>query len=634
MILRSHFAPIAAAILVAPLASQVGLKHALPESTILYVGAPDISMSVAEMKEMPLMRMWREPEVQDFFADALAMAEAEWNKGLEQGRAAHEQGMLPFNPDDLLGLRMSGAAFAITQFDVRMGGDRPYPHFGVVAQLDFGETAAGWRKLLDFGTQMLVAQSQGMLTRTESDVGDTKLITFKPPMTDMSLNMAYVGSGLVIGTDHDEVKSVLTHMASGTKVLTASENYKSTFKHLDENGAELESYMQPGAALDSLMTVLRTAKANAPGFPEQLDVDGIDRAITALGLRAIKGIGGTESYGQHDDGTKAVSKGFMHVPAPERRGLLGGTDKTIGTEFLRWVPKDAASFSAMSFDLSSIYSGLEEALKAYNPQLAEGLLGQLAQHESQFGISIKDDLIGSFGNEMVTWSMPVAAFGSMPEMAILMQVKDEAKLLNTLETMAKLSRGMVEIDKSERRGITVYTLQINYDPTGGGGMGMNPLDMFVPTFSFKDGYLVAGFSTGDVKRTFKRMDREDDPEGDIRSNPEFKPYLASLPKDGLNSVSFTDWKANFEGMYQMVTSMAMFIPTDDSIPIDLALLPDVATLTQHLFGSVSYAKADGEGFHVMSQGPWGPETTVPLVGGIAAGVGVFGAMESGAIRMR
>jgi hypothetical protein len=387
--------------------------------------------------------------------------------------------------------------------------------------------------------------------------------------------------------------------------------------------------MQPGPVLDFGLNALRMISEHEPDFPEQLSIDGIDRALSALGLRDVLALGGTSTYAQGEDGARSVSRNFML--APERHGLLAASHDNVDMGFLKWVPKDAASFSAMTFDLAGIYDGLINAFKAYDQEMAEGMLGMLAQHEQQLGMSIRDDLVGSLGKQFVSWSMPVAAFGTTPETAMLIEVRDEQKLLNTLNTIAKMSNGMIELTESERRGITVHSIEINYDPTDG-AMGMNPLVQFVPTFSFKDGYLVAGFSTGDVKRVFKRMEREDDPADDIRSNAEFKPYLESLPKDGLASVSFTDWKANFEGLYQLVTSMAAFIPMDEQVPIDLSLLPDVTTLTQHLFGSVSWGTVDKEGFQSFSKGPWGPETIALFAGLGGVGAGVAGAMQSGMIR--
>ena len=619
-----------------PIAAQVGtLRDALPANTILYIAAPDIDSSIEEMQSMPLLRMWKEAEVQDFFADALKMGSALWKEQLEKGRAMHEQGMLPFSPDELMKLRLSGAGFALTALDLGKGGDdtKVMPKIGVVGHFDFGESAASWQKIIKFGLMMAEQQSHGELIKEMSKVGDVDVTTLVPPETEMSLNVAFVGNGMLFGTLRSDVTSILERMQSDEAALSASVNFSTTFAKLDSDGAELEVYLQPGPVIDFALKALATASEEAPEFPVWLNVAGIGRAIDSLGLRSVQAIGATSSYqpDQASGGNKSVSQGFVYAPEASRKGLFAGTTRPLDLSFLKWVPKDVASFSGATFDLGSAYDAMVSALNAYDEELAKNVLGMLARYEEQFGLKLKEDLLGSLGDEMISWSMPVAALGTTPEMAILLKVRDQERLLKTLRTISKLSNDMFEVDESQRRGMTVYQIQINWDPTG--GMGFNPLDMFIPTFAFKNDYLVAGFSTGDVKRVFKRMDREDDPAGDIRSNAEFKPYLAHLPQ-AVTSVSFSDWKANFEGIYQLVTSLAAFIPVDDDIPIDLSLLPDVSTLTQHLFGAVSWSTTSPDGHQTMSIGPWGPETMVLLFGGIGAGAAVGVAAEQGHINFR
>src|SRR5688500_7818584 len=86
-------------------AQKSDLKKALPPSTMLFVSMPDLDSSIQEMMTMPLVKMWHEEEVQAFFAEGLKWARGEWDKNLAQARKAHQQGMLPFNPDELLKLR-------------------------------------------------------------------------------------------------------------------------------------------------------------------------------------------------------------------------------------------------------------------------------------------------------------------------------------------------------------------------------------------------------------------------------------------------------------------------------------------------------------------------------------------------
>ncbi len=614
----------------APVAAQ-SLKDALPESTIAYMSLPNISVSIKEMGDMPLAKIWREGEVQDFFADGLKMLEGEWSKYLNQGRQMHKDGMLPFSPDEILKLRLTSVSAAMTGFEITEGDFGPSPKVGVMLHLGFGNSAGTWRQVLETALGMAMAQApEGVIERSESKVGDITIVSIKAAdaPTEMSVNYAFVGNGLLFGTLADEFKATLTNLVEGKKLLSASESFMSVAKNLDMEGAEGESYVQPGRIIDIALNVLTLVSEMDPSFPEEIDPAGIARVIEAFGLRSIHGVGATSTYA----GDRCVTKGFVSSPAPERKGFIAPGNKELDLGFLQWVPKDAVSFSSTTIDLMSIYDALSDGLKAYNPQLAEMVMGQLGGMEEQLGLSLKKDLFGAFGNQFISWSMPMAALGTPPEMAFLAKVNDQEGLINTINTIAKLTEGALEIDEIERRGIKAYQLRFNIDMDQFGNLGgMNPLDMFIPTFSFKNGYIVVGLSTSDVKRVFKRMDREDDPSGDIRSNQEFAPYLAKLPKTNLNSLSFTDWKAQFEGVYQLVTSLLAFVPLDEDIPVDLSLLPDSATLTEHLVGGVSWTESDGNGFKTTGIGPWGPEIAALFGVGVIAGAATYGVM-SGSMR--
>ena len=203
---------------------------------------------------------------------------------------------------------------------------------------------------------------------------------------------------------------------------------------------------------------------------------------------------------------------------------------------------------------------------------------------------------------------------------MLLKVQDDKKIVKVLDSLAQMSDGMVELEENERRGVTTYQLRINFDP--GAGMGMNPLDMFNPSFAFKDGYMVMGFSPSDIRRVFKRMDRKDDadPKRDMRGNKEFASYMADIP-EGITKMGFTDWKASFESVYQIAASMMAFLPMDEDIPIDMSMLPDSSTMTQHLYGSIYYGQVDGSGMGTTAISPFGPEMLMAI--GALGGVGGF-----------
>ncbi|MHC4853197.1 MAG: hypothetical protein ACYTF5_14380, partial [Planctomycetota bacterium] len=420
-----------------------------------------------------------------------------------------------------------------------------------------------------------------------------------------------------------EVEAAIRNHITGKMLLTGTKNYKETIKRLDVQGAEAEAYFQPTLLVNTVMKLLHVA-AEQPEFPPDIDIDGIDRAVTAFGLRSYDAIGLTSQY----QGNRSVTRGFAYSPEPQRKGIAVAGTKDLQLDFLQWVPKDAANLSAATFNAMALHDALVAAIKAYDAEEAERWMQVLKGYEEQFGMTLKEDLFGILGDHYIWWSMGVSSFLQAPEWAILMKIKDEERLLKTLETLTNLSEGYVELIPTERRGVKTYRLEINPEMLDE-GLAM-ALSMFQPCFSFKNGYMVAALSTGDVRRAMKRMAREDDPKGDIRSNDSFAGYLNMIPKQRVNAIAWTDWRSSFESLYQAVTSaLALGLPGDD-VPIDLTLLPEAETLSKHLFGSITWSVVDGTGYSSTMISPIGPEVVVCLAGLGALGVGTLAVRPDGA----
>ena len=604
-----------------PVEAQQGLLPFLPEDTIAVISAPNLEASMAKFANMPMAKIWHEEEVQNFVADGMEMLQEQIQMGMSQAEEMHAQGMLPVDPAKLMELRVRGVTLAITQLGIEMGDFGPMPAVGLMAYLDFGDTAQQWNGLVRMGLGMLEQEAGDDVVFEESEVGGNKIITLAPAMAPpdfgMAMNVALVDGGILIGTITDEVKATVQAMVDGKHRLSATETYKANRKHLMTDGAELEAYMRPDKAWDFAIEALGMA-AQMERELSWLDTDGLARALDALGFMSIKSMATASAYKEG----KAVTTSFAVAPAPDRKGLLAVGNSTLDLSFLRWVPKDAVSFSGVTMAPMSLYDSIVAGMRAYDPEVADMAMAQLGLMEDKVGFKLRDDLFGAMGDTMITWSMPMASMMSAPEMAILLKVQDQKKIVKVLGTMTEMSDGMVELEESERRGVTTYQLRINFDPGAGMGMGMNPLDMFNPSFAFKDGYMVMGFSPSDIRRAFKRMDRKEDadPKRDMRGNKEFATYMGQFPEE-ISSLAFTDWKASFESGYQMVASMMAFLPMDEDIPIDMSMLPDASTMTQHLFGSLYYSQIDGSGIASTSISPFGPETLVAV--GLLAGVGGF-----------
>lgn len=600
----------------APLAAQTSILPYLPKNTLMAMSAPDLNGSMADFAAMPLAKMWAEDDVQAFFAEVKTMVGKQIEKGMAQAKEMQAQGALPFDPELLMQLRVQGVTFALTHLELTAGDFGPMPKIGMVLHLDFGQSAETWNKLVQTGLGMLEAQAGEMMTKKESKVGDVSVLSFQQNNAEgleMGLNVAMVPGGMLIGTLADEVNSIVDGMQKKTPVLGATEQYMASTKRLGAPGAEFEMFMRMDPMVDFAVSALRMGLDE--GGVEGVNMDGVERALDAMGMRKLGTMAASSSYVNG----KCVTRSF-HSPSAAANTAA---PKAIDTAFLKWVPKDAVGFSASTMDVMSIHDTLMKGLDAYDAEFAKQVKAQIEQIEKQLGFSIRNDLFGAFGDHYIYWSMPMGSIAAPPELAVLVKVTDDTKIVTVLKSIAKMSNGILEIEEGEKRGLKAWTVKINFDPGQGMG-GFNVFDMVTPTFSFKNGYMVVGMSPSDVKRVFQRLDREDDPKNDIRGNKEFAAIANSIPA-GVQSLSFTDWKSDFESMYSIATGLLAVVPIGEDVPINTQLLPDASVLTKHLFASVSYSKSDATGSESITTSPFGPEVGLLLGAAFGAAGAVLGA---------
>jgi hypothetical protein len=383
---------------VAPLAAQESALPYLPKDTLFAMSVPDFAGSMQRFGQMPMAKMWAEEEVQNFVADLRTLVEQKWKEGLDQAKEMHAQGAMPVDPADLLNLRMGGCTFALTRLSMGVGDFGPQPEIGIIAHLDFGSSSAAWNKLLPVGMSMLEGALEGQATKSSRKVGDVEIVSFVPSTegTDMALEIAMLPNGLLIGTIGSEVQGVLESMQKKTPVLGATAGFAAATKA----APECQMYFSTAPWGRFVLDLLRIG--DEMGQMGEVDVDGIERALTAMGCLKEHQFTETASY---VDG-KCETRMF------HRHEAATSSSKPVDTKFLKWVPKDAVGFSAMTMDMGSAYDTLLKGLNAYDEKFAKQALDQLAKVEEQLGFSIRGDLLGSVGNQMVQWSMPMTTLAT------------------------------------------------------------------------------------------------------------------------------------------------------------------------------------------------------------------------------
>src|SRR5690606_416571 len=125
-----------------------------------------------------------------------------------------------------------------------------------------------------------------------------------------------------------------------------------------------------------------------------IDVEGVERAVVAMGLRNLGTMMQTDTYA---DG-KCVSKSY-HASGASAAGTQQATAAvapTISMDFLKWVPKQAVGMQAGKMNVMAVYDTLLKGLNAYSPDFAKMAMQHLGEVEQQVGFKVRDDLFGAF----------------------------------------------------------------------------------------------------------------------------------------------------------------------------------------------------------------------------------------------
>lgn len=594
------------------LPAQKTFKHALPENTLFYMGAPDLMTALEKFKTTALYRIWEEEEVQEFLADLLEMAAQRFQMQLGMLRAMHQQQMIPVDPDKILKIRVRGVSMALT--DLVLPGPQNPPKVSFVMALDFGGSAKIVEEVFGLIPKFLPAAGPMGPKYSVEEVGGCEVHSLIPPKAPFfSLNWTFVRGKLLLGTDRETFKGVLTKMQEGATEggLGSEPVYLRTTKKTHADSGVLEVFMRVEPFVKLGLEGLRLAAGMEPEISEEIDLEGVDRVVDALGLKGLKAFSAVSTW----ENGRGVTRSFALAPKAERKGLLAlGSQKPIDKSLLKVVPKDVGSFQMGRIDfLPGAYRVILDAVSAYSPRVRKQVDAMIGMVEQEIGLSIQNDLLGLMGPEAMAWSMPVAGAAQIPEVVLALGCKDENKAVSVFKKLASMSDGVLEIGEHAGEDGTFYSLDIVLD-TG----GFDPTALIDPTFAFRDGRLIFGLTRQDVKGAVARFAGKGG-DSSILDNPAFKPLLESIPAE-ISSLSFTDSAAYFDGIYGTLSGFLAFVTPPPEIPIDLGLMPSSETITKHLSGTLAFSTSDDEGFLGYGSGPLSGPEGVFLIAGIVGGV--------------
>ncbi len=174
-------------------------------------------------------------------------------------------------------------------------------------------------------------------------------------------------------------------------------------------------------------------------------------AIERLGLTSVSEVHGVSGY----DEMGAASLAHV-VTDGQRPGILGlMAYKPLAAGDLEVIPKDAMFALASRLDAGEFWDNIVKLIVQFDPSAKEKIEQGLWQVESQLGINVREDIVGSLGDVWVAYLPGGDLFSSWFNSAAAARVKDPQKLRQAVAKLVDAARRELRARKTARRSWTL-----------------------------------------------------------------------------------------------------------------------------------------------------------------------------------
>jgi hypothetical protein len=378
------------------------------------------------------------------------------------------------------------------------------------------------------------------------------------------------GKDVVVAIGTEEGEAVLKQAADGPG-LAKNDLYRqvSGFK-------EFPSWAH---GFIDLTSIFKVAKEINPG---------VAQVLGELGLDGVKHV----TFHSGFDGPAERGVVQISIPGP-RKGLLKlANQRRISLKDLPPMPDDVTSFSASNLNVPAFYEALidsiESVVKVFAPGEADKVREGLRQVEALIGVKLQDELFGSLGDVVVSYSSPAEGPLGLGRV-YLVKVKDGKKLKNALDSVARIFNMIpfVEFQTKTRdyHGAEVVEWHIRAEG-----------NFQVPSYAIYKDWLAISAYPQPVQGFVLRANKEI---GVWKPNAELTKRLGQFPKE-FTSISVSDPRPTLSTVLSVLPpAVALLNSLSQQFgtgvpPFDVGLIPNAFEATRHLFPNITISTDDGK----------------------------------------
>ncbi len=449
-------------------AAVLPAEKLLPDDTLVFLSAPDISKLRTTFGSSPQGQFWNDPAMKPFKDNFVKKFKSDMVGPLEKE--------LGVNFSDYSELAQGEVAFALTQ----NGWDgKSDDGLGMVLLLDSKDKKDKLKSLLADLKKKWTEGNKNLKTTKIRDVEFTTLITTdeeigktfgkifpdkdsdepkesKKTPKKIEITVGQSDSLLVVANSAKPIEKILARQAGGLIPALADHAVYQANRNALFNAADAIGWVNLKGIIDLMMKTGKDTENSNPLVPKP------EKLVSALGLNGLKSIAVT--YRASNEGNMVHL--FVGVPESERRGLaklfvIDAKDSSPPP----FVPADAVKFSRSRLDLQKTWNGLEAMLTEAMPAAtgAFKMIFDYAGKDQDPNFDLRKELIGNFGDDIITFerapkTSTLADLSSPPSLFLLSSANAD-KLANAFKVAVSSLGGRQGPEFKEREflGRKIYT---------------------------------------------------------------------------------------------------------------------------------------------------------------------------------
>ncbi|MFN0206227.1 MAG: type II secretion system protein GspG [Planctomycetota bacterium] len=606
--------------------TTIRLRDYLTNDVMIYVEAPDFQSTLKRGKNIPLTKIIREEEFQQFLTPLWTLVRTEIDTALKS---------IDEKPENW-------QSCPLRSFELAYGRTTEFNTPAFIIKIDGGLLNDTIRKVLQKPEYKTLAEI--------TEVEGSQIIS---SMMSPNASLLMIRDTLMIIINTEGAEKSAPEIASSFVKLFKSEKAKNSLstdsEYLNLVGKfqtkqpEWTAFFRPATLVSHIVassgfaprSETAASKPSAPrrgGSGAAIVSSMLELASSAakeLGLADLRAMMLAESY---SDAGVTTEIAMLIPPSSPLIASTFGSGKPADRAFLDKALDGVDGFTVGSFDPIHIYNALEKSLAKHKETNKDFMnpIEVLASFEKKHQFNLRTDFFEAVGPEYYSYSFPPrAAGGGFPswDSFIVLRVRDKAKLEKLLLTLAnavneaKLKEFGVDISEPTANRPAIYSLRIN----AGEGQGVNPLmvqmaQQFGVSLSVADDWLFISTNPIALKTELRNIKKPRDASADV------KKALLALPAEA-SSLTYTDWKPFVRTIWDTLASFAGLAGgAAEDLPVNLQEIPTSQSLVKHFKVSTGFWTITKDGLYGRSTGTFGLEL-YGSIAGLATGVGAAMQLE-------